>query len=678
MQPFSAPSIVLGAMLDDALTMSLDAPTIQADQEVLIRLLQDELTETNREVVALTLELEKRVEERTWELQEAQKQLERSNSELRHLTLELEQRVTDRTRELGHSNEALQAQLGRMDLLSRITRAIAERQDLHSILQVVIRTLEDSMPIDFGCVCLCDQPETLTVTCVGVRSEPLALELALTEHSHLPADPDGIFRCMEGKLIYEPDISRAQSSFSQRLARGGLHSLVATPFLVEGQVSGILVVARRAPDAFSSGDCEFLRQLTEHVALAAHQAQLHGALQQAYDDLHRTQQAVMQQERLRALGQMASGIAHDINNAISPIALYTESLLEREPNLGERPRRYLQTIQCAIEDVAATVARMREFCRPREGQIELAPVQLSKLVQQILDLTRPKWRDLPQSRGVGIELKSELASDLPTVMGVGNEIRDALTNLVLNAIDAMPQGGTLTVRTRVGMSASIANGQPLRRQAIVEVGDTGVGMAEDTRRRCIEPFFTTKGERGTGLGLAMVYGMVQRHNAEIEIDSSPGVGTTMRLIFPIPDSAPAGLVRSSANPAVPRHLRILVVDDDPMLIKSMRDALEGDGHQVVTADGGQAGIDLFLAAQRAGKPFAAVITDLGMPRVDGRKVASAVKAASPNTPVVLLTGWGQRLMEEKDIPPQVDSLVGKPPRLHELREVLLKLVPGPG
>jgi signal transduction histidine kinase/ActR/RegA family two-component response regulator len=589
------------------------------------------------------------------------------------LTLELERRVASRTQELARSNEELHAQLGRLDLLSRITRAIAERQDLRSILQVVIRTLEESMPIDFGCVCLCDQPGVLTVSCVGVRSESSALALALTEQTHLNVDENGMARCMEGELIYEPDISGVQSPFPQRLARGGLRSLVATPFLVEDRVSGILVAARSAPDAFGSGDREFLRQLAEHVALAAHQAQLRDALQHAYDDLRRTQQAVMQQERLRALGQMASGIAHDINNAISPIGLYTESLLEKEPNLSERARRYLQTIQCAIEDVAATVARMRQFCRSHEDQIELAPVELNKLAQQVIDLTRPKWKDLAQIRGVEITLRAELAPELPTAMGVGNEIRDALTNLVLNAVDAMPKGGILTVRTRVGQSRAIASGQAPRRQAIVEVGDTGVGMPEDTRRRCIEPFFTTKGERGTGLGLAMVYGMVQRHNAEIEIDSTPGSGTTMRLIFPVPDSTGAGPVQSPAAPAVRRHLRILLVDDDPLLIKSMRDTLEGDGHQVVTADGGQAGIDLFLAAQRAGKPFEAVITDLGMPRVDGRQVASAVKTASRSTPVILLTGWGQRLMGDKDMPPQVDSLLGKPPRLHELREALARL-----
>src|SRR5439155_1295418 len=174
---------------------------------------------------------------------------------------------------------------------------------------------------------------------------------------------------LQAQVVYEPDLSQVQLPFLQQLARGGLHSLVAAPLLVESKVFGVLMTARRQPHSFSSGECEFVQQLSEHVALAAHQAQLHASLQQAYDDLRQTQQAVLQQERLRALGQMASGIAHDINNAISPLALYTESLLENEPNLSPNARSHLETMQNAIEDVAHTVSRLREFYREREPQL---------------------------------------------------------------------------------------------------------------------------------------------------------------------------------------------------------------------------------------------------------------------------------------------------------------------
>jgi PAS domain S-box-containing protein len=568
--------------------------------------------------------------------------------------------------ERQHAEERVQAQLARLNLLHQVTRAIGERQDIQSIFQVVIRTLEEHLPVDFCCICLYDPPEErLVVTSVGLHSQSLAMELAMTRQAQIPIDQNGLSHCVRGRLVYEPDIARVDFPFPQRLARGGLRSMVAAPLLVESKVFGVLIAARQQPSSFSSGQCEFLKQVSEHVALAAHQAQLYGALQQAYDDLRQSQKAVMQQERLLALGQMASGIAHDINNAISPVSLYTESLLEREPGLSPQARGYLETIQRAIDDVAQTVARMREFYRQREPQMTLLAVDLNSLVQQVVQLTRARWCDMAQQRGIVIEMRTELATELPPIRGADSELREALINLIFNAVDAMPQGGPLTLRTTV-----VRDTAP--RYVQLEVIDAGVGMDEDTRRRCLEPFFTTKGERGTGLGLAMVYGTMQRHSADIEIDSAVGQGTTVRLRFAA-HSASAPTTTDSRPTAATRPLSILIVDDDPLVIQSVRDTLEGDGHRVTTADGGQAGIDAFLVARTQGDLFDVVITDLGMPYVDGRKVSSAVKAAAPATVVLLLTGWGQRLVADGDIPPHVDRVLSKPPKLRELRAALSEL-----
>ena len=576
----------------------------------------------------------------------------------------------------------LQSQLARLDLLHRITRAIGDRLDLPSIFQVVVGTLEVDLPIDFGCVCTYQSgTQFVSLQSIGARSRSQAAAMALADGAAIPVDENGLSRCIGGELVYEPDTSSLPFAFPKRFAEAGLRSLVIAPMLVEQSVCGVLVAARRTAEAFSSADCEFLRHLCDHVALAARQAQLHGALQRAYDDLRQSQQAVMQQERLRALGQMASGIAHDINNAISPVALYTEMLLEREPNLSERARGCLVTIQGAIEDVADTVARMREFYRPREPQLVLARVSLNRTIEHVVELTRARWSDLPQQRGIVIDLHTDLVPDLPEIMGAEGEIRDALTNLIFNAVDAMPQGGTLTLRTRISSApdgSRAADGSSgCERRVNVEVTDTGIGMDEETRRRCLEPFYTTKGERGTGLGLAMVYGMVQRHSAELEIDSVLGRGTTLRLSFAVMSETLQGAAPAAVSVQPSRRLSILLVDDDPLLIKSLRDILEGDGHLVTAADGGQRGIDEFTAAQQREAPFSLVITDLGMPYVDGRKVAASVRAVSPETPVILLTGWGRRLLAENDIPPHVDRVLGKPPKLIELRAALAELTAGP-
>lgn len=560
------------------------------------------------------------------------------------------------------AQQRLEAQLQRMTLLDHITRGIAQRQDLRSIHEVAIGSLEEQLPVDYACICRHDD-DVLTVVHVGAHSQPLAQRLAMDEQARVAIDGSDFARCLRGELVHEPDILQVASPFARRLAAGGLRSLVVVPLQSENRVFGVLVAARRQPDAFSSGECEFLRQLAAHVALAAGQAELYGALQQAYDDLRQSQQIVLQQERLRALGEMASGIAHDINNAISPVSLYAESLLERETGISERGRGYLVTIARAIDDVAATVARLREFYRQREPQAYASAVSLNALVEQVAELTRARWRDMPLRHGAVVELRSELAPDLPPVLGSETEIREALVNLVLNAVDAMPDGGTLGLRTHA------ADGR-----VSVAVYDSGNGMDETTRRRCMEPFFTTKGERGTGLGLAIVYGVAQRHGAGVDIESAPGRGTTVRLVFPAAQQASAAAAPSQPSAAAMPRLSILIVDDDPVLLLSLHETLALDGHRVVAANGGRAGIEAFADAATCGQPFEVVITDLGMPHVDGRKVAQAVRERDPAVPVIMLTGWGQRMQAEDDLPPHVDRVLGKPPKLSELRAVLAELV----
>ena len=283
---------------------------------------------------------------------------------------------------------------------------------------------------------------------VGTRSGALAMDLAMPEQARIDIDENGLSRCVAGKLVYEPDITTVRFPFPQRLARGGLKSMVIVPLVVEQRsgVFGVLVVARRVDRAFSSGECEFLRQLCDHVSLAANQAQLHASLQKAYEDLQLSQNAVMQQERLRALGQMASGIAHDINNAISPVTLYVDALLTHETGFSERARKQLEIIQRAVEDVAHTVARMGEFYRKRQTPLALAPVDVNRAFRQVLELTRARWSDMAQQRGAVIETRIESDAD-PTLMAIESELREALINLVFNATDAMPEGGVLTLRT---------------------------------------------------------------------------------------------------------------------------------------------------------------------------------------------------------------------------------------
>ena len=581
-------------------------------------------------------------------------QIQKRDRALLRINDGLEKRVEQRT-------EDLQQQLNRISLLNQITIAVAARQDSQSIIMVVLQQLELSLQMDYSSAYWF---EAVTRTLKIMGRSPKACELAerfeLQSEMRLAETPFEI--CTEGGMVYLPDLSKVNSPVAQKVTRFENFSCLAVPLFLDGKMFGLLVFMRRKLDGFGVAEREFIRSLSMHVALAVRQAQLYQDLQTAYNELHKTQQAATQQERLKALGQMASGIAHDINNALSPIVGFAELLLQIETNLTADGKKYLNYIKTAGEDITHIVAGLREFYRLRDEHEALVALNLNRIVEQAVDMTRPRWRDLSQRRRIMIEMCKDLSPALPQFVGIECEIREALTNLIINAVDAMPSGGTVTIRTR-GAETGL----------ILEVSDTGIGMDEGTRKRCLEPFFSTKGKRGTGLGLAMVYGIVERHEGRIEIESEPGRGTTMRLLFPaakeIPSAAPAAEKQSPLGP-----FRILCIDDEPTVRELVSEMLRYDGHDVEVADGGSHGVTAFRSARESGKPFDVVITDLGMPHMDGREVAAILKNEKPQTPVIMLTGWGAFMKEERV--EQVDGILGKPPRIQEIRTMLRGVLSG--
>lgn len=583
-------------------------------------------------------------------------QIQEHDVALQRVNDDLEHRVQERTRDL-------QQQFSRISLLNQITYAVAARQDIESVVQIVLQQLEDHLPVDYGSAYLFDEKSSIfKVLARGPKTQPLANRLQLPSEVSLADTP--FMPCMRGEAVYVPDISQLDSPLAKKVVNTANFCSLGVPLASDGKTFGLLVFMRYKIDGFSPAEREFLHNLSAHVALAIQQIRLYQDLQTAYDELHKTQQAVMQQERLKALGQMASGIAHDINNALSPIVGFSE-LLGLTENLGPEARKHLGYIQAAGDDITHIVSRLREFYRLRDQNEALLALDLNRLAAQVIEMAAPRWRDIPQGRGVMIEMKREFEPDLPKFAGVESEIREAMLNLIINAVDALPAGGVVTVRTRsAGVDGDL-------RYVILEVSDTGVGMDEITRKRCLEPFFSTKGQRGTGLGLAMVYGIVERHGGKIEIKSQPGKGTSMCLLFP----ARAGDLPpepGSGKEVPPGPFHILSVDDEPTVRELVAKMLRLDGHSVETADGGSSGVTAFRAARAGGTPFEVVITDLGMPYMDGREVAAIIKSESPDTPVIMLTGWGAFM--EKQRSEGIDGVLSKPPRLRDLRAMLRDLV----
>jgi len=382
-------------------------------------------------------------------------------------------------------------------------------------------------------------------------------------------------------------------------------------------------------------------------------------LERALNTLQGTQQQIIQQERLAALGAMAGGIAHDFNNALSVIMGFGELLL-RDAEHGltkEKAEGPIATILTAADDAAKIVHRLHQFYGQEEPGDQRVPVDLNELIEQAISLTRPRWEIEATAAGRTIMVSAE-PGDIPCIEGDAAELREAVTNLIFNAVDALPQGGTITIGTSlVGEAVAL------------RISDTGDGMSERVRQRCLEPFFTTKGKRGTGLGLSMVFGIISRHGGTIEIESEPGKGTTFTLRLPPANGESVGsMKRADALPWSSRPLRILVVDDQPILCHLVCEQLQVDLHTVETALSGSEALEKFRAAH-----FDLVITDHVMAEMNGEALAVAIKKINPKTPVILLTGYADDSTAEKQSSGAIDLILGKPLSRGALRHALFKV-----
>ena len=381
----------------------------------------------------------------------------------------------------------------------------------------------------------------------------------------------------------------------------------------------------------------------------------------ALRQLEETQNHVIQQERLHAFGTMAGGVTHDFNNALSIILGFSEiALQELDDGTKTHPAaEHLRTIMTAALDGAAMVNRLREFYRPGGRDEPRAAIEVNALVEQAVAITRPKWSSQALGRGVAIEVLTDL-KPVPPISGDAAELREALTNLIFNAVDAMPEGGSVTVSTHEELA-----------DVRLEIRDTGTGMPEEVRLRCFEPFFTTKGEGGTGLGLAMVYGTVERHGGVMEIESAVGEGTT--FIIRLPKHAETSHRSNTAESHALEPLTILVVDDQPVLCEILSAYLTKDSHIVEVAHDGEEALAKFSAGN-----FDLVITDHVMPGISGSELAATIKQRSPRTAVFLLTGFADPNGETHQGLENgaMDQVLSKPISQIELRKAITLITAG--
>ena len=357
-------------------------------------------------------------------------------------------------------------------------------------------------------------------------------------------------------------------------------------------------------------------------------------------------------DKLRALGQLASGVAHDFNNSLAAILGRAQLILRRVND--EELMRSLGIIVTAAEDAAATVRRIQTFAR-KSVTTELDLLDAGSLLRDAIEITRTRWQNEALAAGIEIDVALNAEPDCFT-LGNASELREVFVNLIVNAVDAMPKGGSLKLGCK-----------PDGNRIKLSFADSGTGIKEEIRERIFEPFYTTKGVHGTGLGLAVSYGIIERHQGMISVESQLGKGTTFKIDLPLAERHQESTAVAERT-AVMKPLSILVIDDEEFVRETLGEILGALTHHVQTVDSGRAALEKVAAEQ-----FDVVFTDLAMPEMDGWETARAIRQAKPNLPVVLVTGYGATVEPPSGEQNLVDAIIGKPFAFDQVAGVLSKV-----
>jgi signal transduction histidine kinase/ActR/RegA family two-component response regulator len=350
-------------------------------------------------------------------------------------------------------------------------------------------------------------------------------------------------------------------------------------------------------------------------------------------------------QKMAALGELSFGVAHNVNNTLTGI-LGRAQLILRNSNDPAKIEAGLELIIKSAEDGAHIIRRIQDFARQRPSR-EFETVAIAELLKDACEMTRPRW----ESRSEFAPIRFALHGDCKAfVKGDPVELREVLVNMIYNAIDAMPSGGEVRVTA-----------QENRDRVVVSITDTGTGMTPEVKQRLFDPFFTTKGKAGTGMGLAVSFGIIRRHDGLIEVDSEPGRGTTFKISLPkvmpaLPETkgiqTPHAITTSSED-----KVRVMVVDDETHVREVLIEALEAEGCEVVSAQSGE--IALALYDQYEGK-FDALFTDIGMPDMSGWELVTEIRKHTQTMPIAIISGWADAISLETKNAVKADWVVAKP------------------
>jgi signal transduction histidine kinase len=585
--------------------------------------------------------------------------------------------------------------IGQVRLLDQVAQAASGSLDLARVFQVALRELDRHLPLHVCAVWLLEEQESgVRSQESGVRSQgsgdecgkpspgPLTLDpcpltpdlvlaaastaadaLGLAPGRRLPLAEAPFAACLSGGQALYAELrpgggaAGPEAALDRELAGRGANSSFVVPLRGGDRTVGVLQSVCTRPTGFTTDQIQVLYLAADLLGPAIGNCRLFARLRRAYEELRIAQNQLVQTEKMRALGELAGGMAHEFNNSLCGVLGFLELAL-CDQGLAPAGRGYLESARTCALDAAQTVRRVQDFARQRGGGAPEQVLDVNDLARQTVELTRHKWEGLTQARGTPVEvcLYGEATA---LVNGQAAELREVLTNLIFNAVDAMPQGGTLTIRTWSSGG-----------DVFLAVQDTGLGIRDADRRRLFEPFFTTKEERGNGLGLSVTFAIVRRHGGDISVESQVGRGSTFTVRLP---AAPQATEAAAEPPVVVpaptgASLRVLAVEDEESIRRFLETGLTRLGHRPrLAADAGQA-LEA-LGEER----FDVVLTDLGLPRVSGEEVARAAARLDPPTPVVLLTGWADQLRAEHIVIEGVSRILSKPVSIDTLRQALAEV-----
>ena len=366
----------------------------------------------------------------------------------------------------------------------------------------------------------------------------------------------------------------------------------------------------------------------------------------------RWEEGLVQAERIRVVSQLASGVAHDINNDLAVILGYSEYLLAKSENLDESERHALDAIQKQAQGCAETVRRIQVFAR-RVPRDKFTYFSINEAIREVVELTEPSWRSGNKQSWTGIKLETSLQR-VPPVHAHYASLKEAVASLVNNAVAALPEGGTISLRTRSSDG-----------EVVLEVADDGVGIDPRDINRIVDPFFTTRGPASSGLGLSIAYNLVSQSGGKLSVDSQQGVGTTFTARLPAAPAEFAILPEAEGRAPEVASLRILVAEDETLVAGMLRTFLESVGHNVTVCLDGAEAIETFEKQE-----FDLAVVDIGMPEVDGWAVSRRINELRPDVPIIVATGWNMTVEDGRDQGATVDSVLIKPFAIADLIEAV--------